>query len=109
MADRMTVMSGLEGLSQDDWRQYHSDSEVQQIARDALELLKEHSDKQKQGVAIVKEPDCRICAQRTCRYYHELRKPTECKSYVRNVLDIKVSAGRSVKWNDGQEYNFASN
>ena len=41
MADREKIMSGLEGLAQDDWRQYHSDSEVQQIARDALELLKE--------------------------------------------------------------------
>ena len=41
MADREKIMSGLEGLAQDDWRQYHSDSEVQQIAMDALELLKE--------------------------------------------------------------------
>lgn len=36
------------------------------------------------GVAKVQEPDCRICSQCTCRYYHELRKPTECKSYVRS-------------------------
>lgn len=42
------------------------------------EMMKE------QGYAKIKEPDCRICSQHTCRYYHELRKPTECKSYVRS-------------------------
>ena len=41
MADRVSVMSWLEGLAQDDWRQYHSDSEVQEIARSALALLEE--------------------------------------------------------------------
>lgn len=41
MADRVSVMSWLEGLAQDDWRQYHSDGEVQEIARSALDLLKE--------------------------------------------------------------------
>ena len=37
-----TVMSWLEGLTQDTWREFHSDSEVQNIAKYALELLKEH-------------------------------------------------------------------
>ena len=41
MADRKTVMSWLEGLTQDDWQSFHSDSEVQQIAIAALALLKE--------------------------------------------------------------------
>ena len=41
MADRTTVMSWLEGLAQDDWRQFHSDSEVQEIAKAAFALLKE--------------------------------------------------------------------
>ena len=41
MADRTTVMSWLEGLAQDDWRMFHSDSEVQVIAESALALLKE--------------------------------------------------------------------
>ena len=41
MADRITVMSWLEGLAQDDWRMFHSDSEVQEIARSALAILKE--------------------------------------------------------------------
>ena len=34
-------MSWLEGLAQDDWRQFHSDSEVQEIAKAAFALLKE--------------------------------------------------------------------
>lgn len=40
MADRKTVMSWLEGLAQDDWREWHSDSEVQTTAQAALEMLK---------------------------------------------------------------------
>ena len=35
------VMSWLEGLAQDDWREFHSDSEVQNIAKASLKLLKE--------------------------------------------------------------------
>lgn len=41
MTDREKVLSWLEGLTEDDWRMYHSDSEVQNIAKAAFELLKE--------------------------------------------------------------------
>jgi len=41
MTDRKTVMSWIEGLTQDDWPIWHSDSEVQETAKAALELLKE--------------------------------------------------------------------
>ena len=41
MADIDVVMSWLEGLAEPDWRLFHSDSEVQNIAKNALELLKE--------------------------------------------------------------------
>ena len=41
MPDRKKVMSWLEGLAQQDWRMFHSDSEVQVIAESALALLKE--------------------------------------------------------------------
>lgn len=47
MTDRTTVMSWLEGLAQDDWRMFHSDSEVQEIARSALALLKEQEAEKK--------------------------------------------------------------
>ena len=40
MPDREKVMSWLEGLAEPDWRDFHSDSEVQNIAKSALELLK---------------------------------------------------------------------
>jgi len=39
--DRKTIMSWLEGLAQSDWREFHSDSEVQNIAKAVLALLKE--------------------------------------------------------------------
>ena len=41
MPDREKVMSWLEGLAEPDWRDFHSDSEVQNIAKFALALLKE--------------------------------------------------------------------
>ena len=41
MMDRLTVMGCLEGLTQDDWQQWYSDSEVQETAKAALSLLKE--------------------------------------------------------------------
>ena len=44
MEDIKTVMSWLEGLTWDDWHEYHSDSEVQNIAKSALELLKEQQE-----------------------------------------------------------------
>lgn len=45
MTDHEKVMSWLEGLTFDDWRDYHSDSEVRTIAKAALELLKEQEPK----------------------------------------------------------------
>ena len=42
MPDREKVISWVEGLTEDDWRLFHSDSEVQNIAKAVLALLKEH-------------------------------------------------------------------
>ena len=44
MADLKQVMSWLEWLTFDDWQRYHSDSEVQTIAKEALELLKDYKE-----------------------------------------------------------------
>lgn len=53
MIDRRTqVMSWLEGLAQDDWPMYHSDSEVQEIAKAALALMEEQPE-------IVKCKNCK--------------------------------------------------
>lgn len=41
MTDQEKIMSWLEGLAQDDWHSFHSDSEVSNIAKAALTLLKE--------------------------------------------------------------------
>ena len=45
MADIKTIMSWLEGLTESDWRMFHSDSEVQNIANETLELLKEQEER----------------------------------------------------------------
>lgn len=67
MIDIDTVLSWLEGLAEPDWRLFHSDSEVQNIAKKALELLKEQL---KTGRWIEKEDynmdtyyDCSVCGE----------------------------------------------
>lgn len=44
MTDTGKVIGDLEGLTWDDWHEWHSDSEVRQIAKDAIELLKEQDE-----------------------------------------------------------------
>lgn len=41
MNDLKTVMSWLEGLTEDDWEEWYSHSEVQNTAKAAMELLKD--------------------------------------------------------------------
>ena len=45
MNDIKTVMSHLEGLTWDDWHEYHSNSEVQNIAKEAMKLLEEQDER----------------------------------------------------------------
>ena len=46
------VLGLLEGLTQDDWNMFHSDSEVQEIAKLAFEALSEYDQlRKKQGKA----------------------------------------------------------
>ena len=77
MPDREKVMGHLNDCMEASRRDNTWVFVRKDIVEDALALLKE------QGCAKIKEPDCRICAQSHCKYYHESRKPTECKSYVR--------------------------
>ena len=67
MPDREKTISDLSSL-----REHYAfyESELKTID-DAIELL-----------TMIKEPDCRICGQSHCRYYHESRKPPECRSYI---------------------------
>lgn len=62
MEDRIQVMSWLEGLAQPDWHMFHSDSEVQNIARAALDLLKEQKTDFIQ-ISPAKIYECRMCGK----------------------------------------------
>ena len=53
-----TVISWLEGLTWDDWSDYHSNSEVQNIAKSALELLKEQQKKIKSLEQTIEDICC---------------------------------------------------
>lgn len=62
----------------------------QNIIDGAIKLIRDQQSQitmlvaaKEQGYAKIKEPDCRICGQSHCVYYHKSRKPTECKSYIR--------------------------
>ena len=92
MNDRKTVMSWLEGLTQDDWPVWHSDSEVQETAKAALELLKEQeaveADVDSEGTCT-----CRNCGE-TVGWY-----PAGCKIPVR-LGKFCSECGQAVKWND---------
>lgn len=85
MADRKTVMSGLEGLTWDDWSEWHSDSEVREIANAALELLKEHEPV---------EPK-RIDGKR-----NHFIKCGNCNYDLMTGFQFCPHCGRPVKWND---------
>ena len=68
MIDRRTqVMSWLEGLAQDDWHMYHSDSEVQEIAKTALELLEEQDNCENCAIAIEDRQSVVLC--KDCKHY----------------------------------------
>lgn len=62
------------------------------------EMMKE------QESAKIKEPDCRICGQSHCKYYHESRKPTECRSYVR--VDLNPSPYEIKQTDETDLYNL---
>lgn len=85
--DRKSVMSWLEGLAQDDWRQFHSDSEVQEIAKAAFALLKEQ------------EPDA---SKYQYKYDH-----TDCLWYrdSRSKCPVTCSQYRD-GWNDAMDFVF---
>lgn len=73
MTDIKTVMSWVEGLTQDDWRWYYSDSEVQETAKAVLALLKEQEARKPHYTTlkylingtemIVHHPECPRCIE----------------------------------------------
>lgn len=53
--NKETVISWLQGLAEDDWRECYSDSEVQETARQALDLIDELLKEQEPRVMTLKE------------------------------------------------------
>ena len=53
MTDREKVLSWLEGLTFDDWHMYHSDSEVQNIAKAAFDLLKKQEEQKQKWLQAI--------------------------------------------------------
>ena len=102
MTDKKHVMSWLEGLAQDDWPMFHSDSEVQEIAKNALELLEEQLKELARMEPIEPVDDGHgslICGN----------QGYECGCVGRYDLTTKVvekycnfcpECGREVKWHD---------
>lgn len=90
MANRITVMSRLEGLTQDDWRMFHSDSEVQEIARSALAMLKE----QEAVEPIIKQEMDDVCSCIDAVAYCG-----KCGAYIgRLKQNYCHECGKAVKW-----------
>jgi len=87
MMDRLTVMGCLEGLTQDDWQQWYSDSEVQETAKAVLALLKEQEAVEPEA-EVLNEIDrlyrCPKCHK--CFFYEKQKYCDQC--------------GQAVKWNE---------
>jgi hypothetical protein len=60
MPDREKVMSWLEGLAEPDWRDFHSDSEVQNIAKFALALIKEQEEQKRKWLQTIADTQLAI-------------------------------------------------
>lgn len=54
--NRTDIMANLEGLTWNDWRMYHSDTEVQNIAQSVFDLLIDTPE-------IVRCKDCKYCVE----------------------------------------------
>ena len=72
MEDIDTVMSWLEVLAQNDWQDFHSDSEVQNIAKSALALLKDQANDIHHMGLIIEEHEKEI--ERVKRLANEMAK-----------------------------------
>lgn len=82
MPDREKVISWVEGLAEDDWRLFHSDSEVQNIAKAVLALLKEH-----ETANLYKCPNCgtwvsaeNVVRCKNCKHGYECEFDIKCEN-----------------------------
>lgn len=81
------VLSWLEGLTEEDWADYHSDSEVQNIAKSAMELLEE----QEPVEPRIKTSGSGITWWNICG---------ACNTAINPNDKFCHECGRAVKWND---------
>ena len=91
MSERKEVMSWLEGLTFEDWRDYHSDSEVQTIAKEAFALLKEQ-----EAVEPILEQDSMVCG--VCGHEVVWQKMLGDGIWADEALNYCPHCGRPVKW-----------
>jgi len=74
MPDREKVISWVEGLAEDDWRLFHSDSEVQNIAKAVLALLKEQRNIIKKLLLHIGEQEIyatKIVRCKDCKFFND--------------------------------------
>ena len=111
--DRITVMSWLEGLTDPEWSHFHSDSEVQNIASEALSLLKEDCHNCKLECLLQKydqlkekydkllkeqeavKPKSKVRHGTNAQIYHFCGN---CNSMLHGKPKYCSECGRSVKW-----------
>jgi hypothetical protein len=96
MSDCEKVMSWLEGLAEPDWRECYSDSEVQETARQALDLIDELLKEQEAIKPVLDEQTGRIWLCGKCGSYvgfedNDPHDPNEYDKYCREC-------GRPVLW-----------
>lgn len=89
------VMSWLEGLAEPDWRECYSDSEVQETARQALDLIDELLKEQEavKPYIDIDEAKCPICKVKLTR--QELLGDNVL---YEDFFDYCPHCGRKVEW-----------
>lgn len=96
--DREKVMSWLEGLAEPDWRECYSDSEVQETARQALDLIDELLKEREAVEPSFKQDEkgifvwcCGSCGAYMYHIYDGIDKAKEYAKFCRQC-------GQAVKW-----------
>lgn len=89
------VLSWLEGLTEDDWADYHSDSEVQNIAKSAMELLEEQNEKLEEQEPV--EPRIQTSYDGKGTWWYTCGS---CNKAISPKDKYCRECGRELKWND---------
>lgn len=103
MYDLKTVMSWLEGLTEDDWEEWYSHSEVQNTAKAAMELLKEQEAK---SVIADKRHIIWDDSYDEATYFEDTfyRCPScnrvMSRTHMKKSIHFCEECGQAVKWDD---------